>query len=107
MTGELAAVVAEQHLRNTTFELQLIQRAHYIVTLQALANFDRHRLSGIDIDDRQRPEARSILQLVRDEVHAPRLIRVRRRDLLLAETSGLASEVSAFQRSRGTIFWMR
>ncbi len=61
VTGELAAVVAEQHLRDAAFELQFVQRAHHIIALQALTHFDRHRLSRVDIDDGQRTEVRAIL----------------------------------------------
>ena len=40
LTGELAAVVAEQHLRHTTLLLQPAQHPHYIFSFQALADFD-------------------------------------------------------------------
>src|ERR1700679_2355124 len=90
MTGELAAVITEQHLGGATLEFQLVQGAHHIVALQALTNFDRHRLPRIDIDDSQRPEADPVLQLVRHEVHAPCLIWRGGLDLFFAQTSSLA-----------------
>jgi hypothetical protein len=40
LTGELTAVVTEQHLRHTAFELQPVQCSHDVISLQALAGFD-------------------------------------------------------------------
>jgi putative transposase len=56
----------------------------------ALADGDRHRLSGIDIHDGQRTDACSILRLVRHEVRAPGLVRRSGFELFFALASSLA-----------------
>ncbi len=53
LAGELAAVVTEQHLRHASTELYAIQRAHNVVSFQALSNFYSYCLSREHIDDGQ------------------------------------------------------
>jgi hypothetical protein len=61
MTGELTAIVTEQHLRHSAFELQPIQCSHDIISFQALSHFDCHSFPRVDIYDRQRTEPGAVL----------------------------------------------
>jgi hypothetical protein len=67
LTGELASVVTEQHLRHATVYLQLVQCPHNIVAFQALSYFDRYSFSRMHIHDRQGAKPRSILQQIHHE----------------------------------------
>ncbi len=88
MTGELASVVTEQELRHSTLLFCSVQRSHHIFSFQALACFDRDTLPCVHIDDCQRPETRSILQLIGHEVDAPSPIRRCSDELLFAMSHG-------------------
>jgi len=84
LAGELAAIVTKQHLWHSTLLLQPVQRTHYIFSLQALAGFNGHTRSGVDIDDRQTPKPPAILQLIRYKVQTPCLVRSRGYESFLA-----------------------
>lgn len=72
---ELAAVVHEQELRLGSGLQDPVERSHDVFTLQALTDFNGQRLAGEDIDHRQRPQLRTIGELVSHEVHRPRIVR--------------------------------
>jgi hypothetical protein len=74
LTGELAPVIAEQQFRHPTLTLRSIQGSHHIFSLQGLPHLDSHSLTCEDIQYRQCNEASPVLQLIGDEIDAPRLV---------------------------------
>ena len=64
-------------------ELQALHHRHYIIAPDALVNVDGQAFPREGVHHRQRPEPRTVEQIVGDEVHHPNLIGSVRRFALL------------------------
>lgn len=76
--GQLAAIVAHDHLRPAALCKQPVELASNPHTRQRRVRHQCQALAGAVVDDRQDPEAPAVGHLVGDEVQRPALVRSQR-----------------------------
>ncbi len=90
-SGKFAAIINEDTIGLATASNEPIAYLNNVLGAHPLAHFDRERFAAEDIDDRQRANAPSIDELIRNEVHTPRLVHSARHETLAARHYHLAS----------------
>jgi len=75
LAGELGTIVTDERRREAARYGQLIKHAHHALARQREVDFDRRRLAREVIDARECAKLPPVAQCVRDEVHAPPLVR--------------------------------
>jgi hypothetical protein len=72
---KLRPIVAGNPLWQSTVVLQVIHRSGNVLSAKTETNLNAKTLTRIEIHNRQRPDVAAIGERIRNEVHAPNIIR--------------------------------